>query len=79
MYSLMPLFFQYLCNLYSVLYTEEDITGSKWPNVFKKVELIGGTISICLRLNHNKKKAKGLMSLKCRRVLPDLRKRPTHF
>ena len=48
-HSLIPSFFQYLCNSYLILFTEEDIMGTKCPNVFKELELIGGSISICIR------------------------------
>ena len=48
-HSLIPSFFQYLCNSYLILCTEEDIMGTKCPNIFKELELIGGTISICIR------------------------------
>lgn len=75
-YSFIPSFFQYLYNPYSMLCTKEDIMRIKWPNIFKKLELIWWNISICIRKN---KKAKCLMSLKCCRPLLGSWKKPSHY
>ena len=49
-HSSVPSFFQCLRNSCLRLCAEEGIVGTKCPNVFKELGLIGGTISICLML-----------------------------
>ena len=49
-HSSIPSFFQSLCNSYLILCTEEDTMGTKCPNILKELELIGGTISKCIKL-----------------------------